>query len=81
MSSLLNDFDMVSQGKVEVTIVGGRVVWQDGELKVAPGSGKYIEMPPFSYLFNGINKADAKYLSSLQAPVLFCILIGITDKW
>ncbi|KAL1161485.1 hypothetical protein V6Z11_A07G137900 [Gossypium hirsutum] len=57
------------KGKVEVTIVGGRVVWQDDELKVVPGSGKYIEMPPFSYLFNGIDKADAKYLSSLQAPV------------
>ncbi|XP_017983632.1 PREDICTED: dihydropyrimidinase [Theobroma cacao] len=57
------------KGKVEVTIAGGRVVWQDDELKVVPGSGKYIEMPPFSYLFNGIDKADAKYLSSLQAPV------------
>ncbi|XP_052886642.1 dihydropyrimidinase isoform X2 [Gossypium arboreum] len=57
------------KGKVEVTIVGGRVGWQDDELKVVPGSGKYIEMPPFSYLFNGIDKADAKYLSSLQAPV------------
>ncbi|KAK8484906.1 hypothetical protein V6N13_082433 [Hibiscus sabdariffa] len=57
------------KGKVEVTIVGGRVAWQDNELKVAPGSGKYIELPPFSYLFDGIDKADAKYLSSLQAPV------------
>ncbi|KAK6235485.1 Amidohydrolase-related - like 8 [Theobroma cacao] len=66
---VLKGFDMVSQGKVEVTIAGGRVVWQDDELKVVPGSGKYIEMPPFSYLFNGIDKADAKYLSSLQAPV------------
>lgn len=58
-----------SQGKVEVTISGGRIVWQNDELKVVPGSGKYIEMPPFSYLFNGIEKADAKYLSSLKAPV------------
>ncbi|XP_059665414.1 dihydropyrimidinase [Cornus florida] len=57
------------KGKVEVTIAGGRIVWKNGELKVAPGSGKYIEMPPFSYLFNGIDKADANYLSSLQAPV------------
>ncbi|XP_022731488.1 dihydropyrimidinase [Durio zibethinus] len=57
------------KGKVEVTIAGGRVVWQDDELKVVPGSGRYIEMPPFSYLFNGVDKADAKYLSSLQAPV------------
>lgn len=52
-----------------MTIAGGRIVWQSGELKVAPGSGRYVEMLPFSYLFDGIDKADAKYLSSLQAPV------------
>ncbi|XP_042508304.1 dihydropyrimidinase-like [Macadamia integrifolia] len=57
------------KGKVEVTIAGGKVVWEDGALKVQPGSGKYIEMPPFSYLFNGIEKVDATYLSSLNAPV------------
>lgn len=56
-------------GKVETTIAGGRVVWENDELKVIPGAGKYIEMPPFSYLFDGIDKADAKYLSSLRAPV------------
>lgn len=58
-----------SQGKVEVTIAGGRIVWENEELKVVPGSGKYIEMPPFSYLFDGIEKSDANYLSSLRAPV------------
>ncbi|KAL6506151.1 dihydropyrimidinase [Orobanche gracilis] len=57
------------KGKVEVTIAGGRVVWKKGELKVVPGSGKYIEMPPFNYLFDGIEKTDAQYLSSLRAPV------------
>ncbi|XP_021901123.1 dihydropyrimidinase-like [Carica papaya] len=57
------------KGKVEVTIAGGRIVWQNNELNVVPGSGKYIKMPPFSYLFNGIDKADANYLSSLKAPV------------
>ncbi|KAJ4971188.1 hypothetical protein NE237_004287 [Protea cynaroides] len=57
------------KGKVEVTIAGGKVVWDGSALKVAPGSGKYIEMPPFSHLFNGIEKADAAYLSSLRAPV------------
>ncbi|TQE06229.1 hypothetical protein C1H46_008169 [Malus baccata] len=57
------------KGKVEVTISGGRVVWENDELKVVPSSGKYIEMPPFGYLFNGIDKADAKYLSSMKAPV------------
>ncbi|KAM7523449.1 hypothetical protein LguiA_013351 [Lonicera macranthoides] len=57
------------KGRVEITIAGGRVAWENGELKVVPGSGKYIEMRPFSYLFDGFDKADANYLSSLQAPV------------
>lgn len=57
------------KGSVEVTIAGGRIVWQNNELNVVPGSGKYIEMPPFGYLFDGISKADANYLSSLKAPV------------
>ncbi|KAF6168475.1 hypothetical protein GIB67_005027 [Kingdonia uniflora] len=57
------------KGKVEVTIVGGKVVWENGELKVEPGFGRYIEMPPFGHLFSGIGKADAAYLSSLRAPV------------
>ncbi|KAL3533330.1 hypothetical protein ACH5RR_006851, partial [Cinchona calisaya] len=57
------------KGKVEVTIAGGRIVWKNNELKVNLGSGKYIEMPPFSYLFDGVHKADASYISSLRAPV------------
>ncbi|GAU22141.1 hypothetical protein TSUD_251690 [Trifolium subterraneum] len=57
------------KGKVEVTISGGRVVWENNELKVVPGTGKYIQMPPYSYLFDGIDKKDAIYLNSLQAPV------------
>ncbi|WVY90688.1 hypothetical protein V8G54_036202 [Vigna mungo] len=57
------------KGKIEVTIAGGRVVWENDELKVTPGSGRYIQMPPFSYLFDGLDKKDAIYLNSLQAPV------------
>ncbi|KAH1108909.1 hypothetical protein J1N35_012677 [Gossypium stocksii] len=58
------------KGKVEVTISRGRIVWKDDELKVAPGSGKYIPMPPFGFLFDGIEKTDAKLISSFKAPVL-----------
>ncbi|KAJ0020841.1 hypothetical protein Pint_30830 [Pistacia integerrima] len=36
--------------------------------KVVPGA-KYTEMRPFSYLFDGIDKAEAQYLSSLGDPV------------
>jgi dihydropyrimidinase len=58
------------KGKVEVTIAGGRIAWENGELKVVSGSGKYIEMRPYSsYLYEGMDKADADYLSSLKAPV------------
>ncbi|XXG50673.1 hypothetical protein AAC387_Pa02g4632 [Persea americana] len=57
------------KGKVEVTISRGKVVWKDGELKVEPGYGRYINMPPFSYLFDGIDKVDAAYVTSLRAPV------------
>nr|CAD1821973.1 unnamed protein product [Ananas comosus var. bracteatus] len=57
------------KGKVEVTISRGRVVWEDDTLKVTPGLGRYIKMKPFSYLFDGIEKADAAYLASLSAPV------------
>ncbi|XP_056169007.1 dihydropyrimidinase-like [Syzygium oleosum] len=57
------------KGKVEVTIAGGRIAWMGGQLKVARGSGKYVEMPPFGYLFGGMDKEDARYLSSLRAPV------------
>lgn len=60
---------VTGMGKVEVTIAGGKIVWKNGELKAFPGSGKFVEMPPFSYVFDGIEKADSSYLSSLQAPV------------
>ncbi|GAB4835291.1 dihydropyrimidinase [Ancistrocladus abbreviatus] len=60
---------MTGKGKIEVTIAGGRIVWENGELKAVPGSGKYIKLPPFNYLFVGIDKADTNYLSSLKAPV------------
>lgn len=52
-----------------MTIAGGRIVWQNDELNVVPGSGKYIKMPPFNYLFDGLDKAEATKLSSLRAPV------------
>ncbi|CAH1412660.1 unnamed protein product [Lactuca virosa] len=57
------------KGKVEVTISGGRIVWENEELNVVPGSGNYISKPPFNYLYHGINKADQNYFASLKAPV------------
>ncbi|KAI5075203.1 hypothetical protein GOP47_0009279 [Adiantum capillus-veneris] len=56
------------KGKIEVTISRGRVVWENGVLNVFPGSGRYIHLPPYSYLFDGLDKIDSAYLSSLKAP-------------
>eukprot|EP00250_Pteridium_aquilinum_P032946 c498_g1_i1 orf=145-1728(+) len=56
------------KGKVEMTISRGRVVWENGKLNVSPGSGRYISMPPFSYLFDGLDKIDSAYISSLKGP-------------
>ncbi|KAJ8446839.1 hypothetical protein Cgig2_016149 [Carnegiea gigantea] len=63
-------------GKVEVTIAGGRIVWENGELKAVPGTGKYVKMPRFSYVFDGIDKADSNYLASLRAPGKVVVTIG-----
>lgn len=59
----------IGKGKVEVTISRGRVVWQHEKLMVERGSGQYVSMPPFGSLFDGIDKMDSEYLSSLRAPV------------
>ncbi|KAG1365509.1 hypothetical protein COCNU_12G005090 [Cocos nucifera] len=66
----MNVFEgMTGKGEVEVTISGGRVAWENNKLNIMPGSGRYIRMPPYGYLFDGIDKADAAYLASLHAPV------------
>jgi dihydropyrimidinase len=54
---------------VEITTSRGQVVWEDGVLNIAPGSGRYVMMPPFGYVFDGIEKSDAAYRASLRAPV------------
>lgn len=39
------------KGKVVVTISRGRVVWENGKLDVQSGTGRFIPMKPFPYLF------------------------------
>ncbi|MCL8600334.1 dihydropyrimidinase [Proteus mirabilis] len=56
---------MSGKGKVEITIAGGRVVWQNGQLTLCPGSGKYVERQPFGYMYKDIDEEDAAKLWQL----------------
>ena len=43
----------------EWVITGGRVVVEDGELKVARGKGSYVPTPPFSaYVYDRVKQAE-----------------------
>uniref|UniRef100_A0A0N5AEU7 dihydropyrimidinase n=1 Tax=Syphacia muris TaxID=451379 RepID=A0A0N5AEU7_9BILA len=39
---------MLVHGVCEMTISRGKVVWENGELKVEQGSGRFVPLPPFS---------------------------------
>ncbi len=55
------------QGKVVVTISRGRVVWEGGALHVQPGTGRFLPLPPFGPLFEGLGAQDER-ASELQFP-------------
>jgi hypothetical protein len=44
---------------VVVTISRGRVVWENGRLDVRPGTSRYVHLPTFGPLFDGIDRRDA----------------------
>lgn len=51
-------------GVVEVTISNGKVVWENGQLNVEPGTGRFIPTPPFGKLFKGL-----EYERARKAPI------------
>lgn len=53
------------QGKVTTTISRGRLVWHDGKLDVAKGSGRMLQLPPFGPLFTGLEKQGASTAEQL----------------
>jgi len=51
---------MEVHGIAEVVLTGGRVVVEDGEVKVAKGVGKFVPTPPFSpYVYDKVKAAEA----------------------
>ena len=51
---------MEVHGIAEVTISGGRVVWENGTLKTIRGSGSYIPRATFGMPYYGIELQDAE---------------------
>lgn len=46
-------------GVVETTIVNGHIAYSNGKLNVAPGQGRFVETPPFGYLYDTLDAFDA----------------------
>jgi dihydropyrimidinase len=54
---------MTVKGVNTHTLSQGRVVWADGELDMAKGSGRYIDRPAFASYYDAMNRR-----ASLRAP-------------
>eukprot|EP00803_Ostreobium_quekettii_P009148 evm.model.scf_3327.1 EVM.evm.TU.scf_3327.1 scf_3327:2116-3336(+) len=52
-------------GKVVVTISRGRIVWENGNLNVTPGTGRFVEMLPMGPLFEGLDILDQEAMHPL----------------
>lgn len=48
------------RGKVTVTISRGRVVWENGQLNVEKGSGRYVPLPVHGPLFDGLEEREQR---------------------
>eukprot|EP00850_Spirogloea_muscicola_P012179 SM000078S22038 [mRNA] locus=s78:161994:165564:+ [translate_table: standard] len=57
------------KGNIEVTVSQGKVVWEKGQLSVTEGAGRYIPMPTFGHLYDGLDKLDAELLELYRTPV------------
>ena len=44
--------------QVTVTISRGRILWQAGRLVAKPGTGRFIRMPLFGALFEGLDRQE-----------------------
>jgi dihydropyrimidinase len=59
-----NDFNifegMTVTGLARGTISRGNLVWHDGDLRAAPGAGRFIERPTFGRDFDAAGRARAK---------------------
>lgn len=49
--------------QVVTTISQGKVVWHNEKLNVTAGAGRFVKMPLFPPLFDGLDRTDAAWLS------------------
>ena len=48
--------------QVVTTISQGKIVWDGKALLVTEGAGRFVKMPTFGPLFEGLNALDSSYL-------------------
>jgi dihydropyrimidinase len=46
------------KGVPSYTLSQGKVVWADGKLDVAGGSGRYVDRPPFPISYEAVRKMN-----------------------
>ncbi|KAG2426922.1 hypothetical protein HXX76_012708 [Chlamydomonas incerta] len=56
------------QGRVVTTISRGRLVWHEGVLDVAEGSGRYVPLPAFGPLFEGMAEQARRAMQLPYGP-------------
>lgn len=50
--------------QVVTTISQGRIVWNNNELSVEPGSGRFIRRQPFApHIYQGLKEQEAKWIA------------------
>lgn len=54
------------KGKVEITIRRGEVVWRNDKLTVKPGTGRFLPLPLFGPLYDGIGERDQQSVKLSQ---------------
>lgn len=53
---------MTVHGNAEITISNGKVVWENGQLNVEAGSGRFIPVKPFCDFVFGTVKARGEVI-------------------
>jgi hypothetical protein len=71
---------MTVRGVADHVIAGGRVVLDDGELRVSQGAGRFVSTPPYSpHIYLRVQEREKVQSSSLLA-IFRCQYMGVCQR-